>query len=110
MWSRPIRMPEANNWPRLRCGPAARTSHTDDACVIVTSFSTPSPAITRPQVRMSGKSRSPSRLVSARLSSLEMPLNRAIDTPSAPRPVVTNRLNQVPTNADVVRHDTPWAR
>ena len=44
------------------------------------------------------------------LSSLDSPLSRAAWTPRVPSPAVTSRLTIVPTNADVVRIDTPCAR
>ncbi|MNW70627.1 hypothetical protein D3C74_500180 [compost metagenome] len=52
MWSRPIRMARVKSSRRDAQGASARSSQTVEACVIVTSLSTPMPARTIPQIAM----------------------------------------------------------
>ena len=109
MWSRPIRMPAANSFPRLIFGAAARSSHTAELCVMVTSLSTPSPPTMMPTINSSRKfipGRSCARSYSF---SSAKPDNRANSADSAPNPTVIANPSSVPARAVDVRIETPCA-
>ena len=78
--------------------------------MIVVSFRTPRPAITSEQVSKAVNDNPSDWPANAIVSSVDMPLRRAAQTPSAPSPAVASRLTSVPTNAEVVRMEIPCAR
>lgn len=104
-----MRIARAKSSPRLAPGATARSSHTADACVIVTSLSTPMPASTRPQRNTSDRS----ALVCVKRicdSSALVPMMRDDEVASHAMPAVSSRPMSVPRSAVVVRVLKPCAR
>ena len=109
MWSRPIRMPAAKTFARDQPGAAARSSHTAEACVIVTSLSTPNPPTMMPTMSRSWKLIAGASWARSYSFSSANPDRRAAPTANAPSAVVTPRPSSVPASAADVRSDIPCA-
>ena len=108
MWSRPIRIALVKICRRPACGAAARSSHTDDACVIVTSLSTPRPASTMLQASSPWKSRPPPANVErVPPVSSAMPVRWAWPMATLPIRAVSPMPTRVPASAVLVRSDQP---
>ena len=109
MWSRPMRMPPVNRRIRLSDVLAACSSHTAEAWVMVTSLSTPRPAMTMPQVSSARRLSPGTAAASVSADSSVAPVRFAAPTPHRDSTTVMTTPTIVPSKAVVVRTETPWA-
>ncbi len=109
MWSRPTLIAPRKRPFRSSEGFASWSSHTVDACVIVTSSKAPAAPSTIPASR-SPLTSTPSKNVSNDVSSTANPVNRAAATTMAESKAVRTRAAVIPMRAIVVIRLMPWAR
>ncbi len=109
-WSRPILMAERKIRRADDCGFRPRISHTADTCVIVMSFSTPSPAITMVAETTDLMSRPGAVDSSIQSSSDPTPVRCDHPVVNTPASAANAMPNIAPKSAAVVRIESPWAR
>ena len=90
-------------------GLAACSSHTAEAWVMVTSLSTPRPAITMPQVSRVCRSMPSTTEARVRATSSVAPVSLAASVPHKESTTVRTTPATVPSSAVVVRTLIPWA-
>ena len=110
MWSRPIRIAEENTFQRDADGIAARSSHTEDACVMVTSFRAPRPEMITPARKTAESDTSGKLPASSWAASPSVPVIPAGRPATRAATTVIAMPPNVPSTAVVVRMEMPWAK